>query len=198
MVFNYGIPIQHNIKPFSEVCHDVYGRKIIKTKRTVINLDNIADDLANALPAHHANAEEIDYLDRYYRGDQPILYREKTIRPEINNKVVETLAQYIVTGRDKDGKAMENGKTRKLPIGIQSFEKLREGGYITMKNRSPVCLTDKGYSIARQFYDRYLILKRFLVQLGVDEQTATKDACRMEHDLSDYSFSAISVIFFSL
>lgn len=102
MVFNYGIPIKHNIKPFSEVCHDVYGRKIIKTKRTVINLDNIADDLANALPAHHANAEEIDYLDRYYRGDQPILYREKTIRPEINNKVVENLAQYIVDTKTSD------------------------------------------------------------------------------------------------
>jgi len=102
MVFNYGIPIKHNIKPFSEVCHDVYGRKIIKTKREVITLDNIADDLANALPAHHANAEEIDYLDRYYRGDQPILYREKTIRPEINNKVVENLAQYIVDTKTSD------------------------------------------------------------------------------------------------
>lgn len=102
MVFNYGIPIKHNIRLFSDVCHDVYGRKIIKTKRDVINLENIADDLANALPAHHANAEEIDYLDRYYRGDQPILYREKKVRPEINNKVVENLAQYIVDTKTSD------------------------------------------------------------------------------------------------
>ena len=80
------------------------------------------------------------------------------------------------------------------PTVSVAMKKLREGGYITMKNRSPVCLTDKGYSIARQFYDRYLILKRFLVQLGVDEQTAAKDACRMEHDLSDDSFSAISAL----
>ena len=102
MVFKYNEPIKHNTKPFSEVCHDVYGRKIIKTKREKITLDNIADDLANAIVAHQANAEEIDYLDRYYRGDQPILYREKKIRPEINNKVVENLAQYIVDTKTSD------------------------------------------------------------------------------------------------
>ena len=102
MVFNYKMPIKHNIKPFSEVCHDVYGRKIIRTKRDEITLENIADDLAGALVAHMANAEEIDYLDRYYRGDQPILYREKEIRPEVNNKVVENLAQYIVDTKTSD------------------------------------------------------------------------------------------------
>ena len=72
------------------------------------------------------------------------------------------------------------------------MKKLRENGYITMKNRSPVCLTDKGYLIARQFYERYKTLKDLLIQLGVDEQTAARDACRMEHDLSDESFRAVS------
>ena len=102
MVFNYGIPIKHNIKSFSEVCHDVYGRKVIKTKLSKITLDNIAEDLSNAIVAHMANAEEIDYLDRYYRGDQPILYREKKVRPEVNNKVVENIAQYIVDTKTSD------------------------------------------------------------------------------------------------
>lgn len=102
MVYNYSEPIKHNIKSFSEVCHDVYGRKIIKTQRAKITLDNVAEDLQQAIVAHQANAEEIDYLDRYYRGDQPILYREKTVRPEINNKVVENLAQYIVDTKTSD------------------------------------------------------------------------------------------------
>jgi Mn-dependent DtxR family transcriptional regulator len=73
-----------------------------------------------------------------------------------------------------------------------AMKKLKENGCIMMSNRSPVYLTDKGYSIARQFYDRYKILKRFLVQLGIDEQIAARDACKMEHDLSDESLTAIS------
>ena len=102
MNFEPTLPIQHNIKPFSEVCHDVYGRKIIRTTRQNIDKDNICDDLASALVTHGSNAVEIDYLDRYYRGDQPILYRKKEVRPEINNKVVENLAQYIVDTKTSD------------------------------------------------------------------------------------------------
>lgn len=80
------------------------------------------------------------------------------------------------------------------PTVCVTMKKLKENGYITMKDRSPVCLTDKGYSVARQFYDRYKTLTRFLVRLGVDEETAAKDACRMEHDLSEKSFTAISAL----
>lgn len=96
MVFNFYEPLKHNTKSFSEVTHDVYGRKIIRTTLTDINETNIVDDVAQARAKHTQNAIEIDYLDRYYRGDQPILYREKAVRPEINNKVVENLAQFIV------------------------------------------------------------------------------------------------------
>ena len=96
MVFNVGIPIKHNIEPFSKLCHDVYGRKVIRTTLPNITAENIVDDLSKAISVHNANAVEIDYLDRYYRGDQPILYREKQVRPEVNNKVVENLAQFIV------------------------------------------------------------------------------------------------------
>ena len=78
------------------------------------------------------------------------------------------------------------------PTVCVAMKKLKEDGYIMMKDRSPVYLTDKGYSIARQFYDRYKALTRLLVQLGVDEQTAAEDACRLEHDLSEQSFAAIT------
>ena len=78
------------------------------------------------------------------------------------------------------------------PTVCVAMKKLKEDGYIMMKDRSPVYLTDKGYSIARQFYDRYKVLTRLLVQLGVDEQTAAEDACRLEHDLSEESFAAIT------
>ena len=78
------------------------------------------------------------------------------------------------------------------PTVCVAMKKLKEDGYIMMKDRSPVYLTDKGYSIARQFYDRYKALTRLLVQLGVDEQTAAEDACRLEHDLSEQGFAAIT------
>lgn len=81
---------------FSELCHDVYGRKVIRTTLSKVTEDNIVDDLTKAIAVHERNRKEIDYLDRYYRGDQPILYREKSVRPEVNNKVVENLAQFIV------------------------------------------------------------------------------------------------------
>lgn len=85
-----------NYRPFTAVCDCHFGRRIIYTNRKVITAENILDELAKALPIHEANAREIDYLDRYYRGDQPILYRKKEIRPDVNNKVVENLAMFIV------------------------------------------------------------------------------------------------------
>jgi Mn-dependent DtxR family transcriptional regulator len=78
------------------------------------------------------------------------------------------------------------------PSVCVAMKKLKENGCIMMSNRSPVCLTDKGYAIARHFYDRYKTLTRILIQLGVDEQVAEKDACKIEHDLSDESYAAIS------
>lgn len=85
-----------NIRPFSAVCQNRYGRRVIHTKKNTIDASNIVEELDKALPEHHQNAIEIEYLDKYYRGDQPILYREKKVRPEVNNKVVENLALFIV------------------------------------------------------------------------------------------------------
>lgn len=85
-----------NIRPFSAVCDCQFGRKIIKTNARRITRENIVKELNKALTIHRQNAVEIDYLDKYYRGDQPILYREKVNRPEVNNKIVENLAFMIV------------------------------------------------------------------------------------------------------
>ena len=83
----------------------------------------------------------------------------------------------------------------KKPSVSIAMKKLRENGYVFMDKRSRISLTDKGYPIARQTYERHKTLMRFLVRLGVDEETARKDACRMEHALSNKSFEAISGVF---
>ena len=85
-----------NKKYFHEVCHGHYGRKMIISKRTSISdAAEAIEELERALPIHNQNRREIDYLYHYVSGDQPILYRQKDVRPEINNKIVENHAWEI-------------------------------------------------------------------------------------------------------
>ena len=72
------------------------------------------------------------------------------------------------------------------------MKKLRENGYITMGTDNNISLTDKGYAIARKIYDRHQVLTKYLIQLGVPEEIAREDACKIEHDLSEESFAAIA------
>ena len=59
------------------------GRRVIKLGVNEITEDNVRDVLAKSLLLHERNRSEIDYLWKYYKGDQPIRYRVKTIRPYI-------------------------------------------------------------------------------------------------------------------
>ena len=64
---------------------------------------------------------------------------------------------------------------------------LREGGFITMDDDKLLYLTKVGCEIAEQVYEKYRILTAWLVAMGVDPETAEKDACRMEHVVSEKS-----------
>ena len=68
---------------------------------------------------------------------------------------------------------------------------LRNGGLIRMENDGGLYLTDAGRAIAEKIYERHTLLSSLLIRLGVSEQTATADACKLEHDISDESFQAI-------
>ena len=68
---------------------------------------------------------------------------------------------------------------------------LKNGGLINVDKDGYITLTDSGKEIAEKIYDRHTILTRLLVLMGVDKKTATEDACKLEHDLSDESFEAI-------
>ena len=74
----------------------MFGREVIYSSETEITRGNLVDVLQKALPIHLKNMGDIDYLYKYYKGNQPILYRTKIIRPEINNKIVENHALEIV------------------------------------------------------------------------------------------------------
>ena len=68
---------------------------------------------------------------------------------------------------------------------------LRDGGYILIDSKGFIALTDVGLEVAKKIYERHTVLTKVLVSLGVDENTASEDACRIEHVISDDTFSAI-------
>ena len=72
-----------------------------------------------------------------------------------------------------------------------AMKQLRENGYILMDKDSLITLTDAGMEIAQRIYTRHKVLTQYLLELGVDEETARQDACRIEHDISPATFEAI-------
>ena len=83
-------------KPVAET-RQMFGRRVIKTSVTNITEENVVDVLLKALSIHALNRSEIDYLWEYYKGKQPILRRQKEVRPEITNRIVENRANEIVS-----------------------------------------------------------------------------------------------------
>ena len=73
----------------------------------------------------------------------------------------------------------------------RAMKNLRENGYITVDSLGVITLTEKGYAIASKIYERHKLITGVLMRLGVSEENATKDACKIEHDLSEETFDAI-------
>ena len=95
----------------------------------------------------------------------------------------------------------KNSRVRSIDVGeYMGFSKpsvsraiglLKSGGYVNMDKDGHLTLTDAGEEVARKIYERHELLSGFLVTLGVSEETASADACKIEHHISDESFAAI-------
>ena len=68
---------------------------------------------------------------------------------------------------------------------------LKDGGYLTVGNEGALRLTPLGKEIAERTYERHTVLSKLFISLGVSEDVATADACKMEHIISDETFSAL-------
>lgn len=68
---------------------------------------------------------------------------------------------------------------------------LKNGGYVTVDADGYLSLTDAGLEVAMKIYERHNAITKLLVSLGVDEEIAAADACKMEHNISDESLLAI-------
>lgn len=77
------------------------------------------------------------------------------------------------------------------PSVSRAVNLLKDGGYILISKEGYITLTALGREIAEKIYERHTILTKCLVALGVSEETAAEDACKIEHDISDETFSAI-------
>ena len=72
-----------------------------------------------------------------------------------------------------------------------AMKSLREEGCVTTDENGYLSLTEKGQDIASRIYERHNIIANVLIRLGVSEQTAYEESCKIEHDISDESFERI-------
>ncbi len=72
-----------------------------------------------------------------------------------------------------------------------ALKKLENGGYVALGPRQQLYLTPDGYKVAKKIYERHQVLTFLLETIGVEKEIALKDACRIEHDLSDETFEAL-------
>ncbi|MDO5002440.1 MAG: metal-dependent transcriptional regulator [Eubacteriales bacterium] len=79
------------------------------------------------------------------------------------------------------------------PAVSRAIGKLKAERYILVDADGHIALTESGREIASGIYERHIFLTRFLIKLGVDEETAKADACKMEHDISDKTFEAMKL-----
>ena len=68
---------------------------------------------------------------------------------------------------------------------------LKSGGYVNVDKDGYLTLSELGFELANKVYERHNLLTKFLVSLGVEKETASADACKIEHVISDESFEAI-------
>ncbi|MCR4911501.1 MAG: metal-dependent transcriptional regulator [Bacilli bacterium] len=75
-----------------------------------------------------------------------------------------------------------------------AMHKLEDNGYIAIKKNGEIILTEEGYQIASAVYERHLVLTEALIAIGVSEEQAMIDACKVEHDISKETFDAIKKV----
>ncbi len=75
-----------------------------------------------------------------------------------------------------------------VSVAMKSF---REEGYVTVDHDGNITLTQKGMDIASKVYERHEIIAKALIALGVEEETAYEDSCKVEHDISQQTFDKL-------
>ena len=101
--------------------------------------------------------------------------------------------RYILSQKSSDVRSIDVGEYMGFskPSVSRAVGILKSNGYLEMDGDGYLTLTQTGLAIAKKIYDRHTTLSDFLIRLGVDKETAARDACKMEHDISDETFEAL-------
>ena len=110
---------------------------------------------------------------------------------ESGQMYLETI--YVLSRKKSSVRAIDVGEHMgySKPSVSRAMGILKKEELIEVDDGGRITLTDKGECIARSMYDRHTILTRLLCSVGVSEETATEDACRIEHCISEETFEAI-------
>ena len=103
-------------------------------------------------------------------------------------EVIHVLKQRLGMVRSID---IVNELHYKKPSVSVAMKKLRENGYILTDPDGYITLTEMGQEVADRIYERHQVLTSLLTALGVDEETAAADACKIEHNLSQQTFDCL-------
>ena len=110
---------------------------------------------------------------------------------ESGEMYLETI--YILSNKQSVVRAIDvsNQMGFSKPSVSRALGLLKDDGFILVDNSGEITVTEKGLKAAKDLYERHTTLAAVLVSLGVDEKTATEDACRIEHYISEKTFKAI-------
>ncbi|WP_290912242.1 metal-dependent transcriptional regulator [Eubacterium sp.] len=109
---------------------------------------------------------------------------------ESGEMYLETI--YVLYQKNRDVRSIDVAEEMGFskPSVSRGVSILKRDGYLTVDEKGYLELTDSGMDLAMKIYERHTILTKALVLLGVDEQTAAQDACKMEHVISDKTLEA--------
>ena len=111
--------------------------------------------------------------------------------PEAVENYLETILMLGQSGNPVRSIDIANELEYSKPTISVAMKNLRASGYINTDESGYITLTENGREIAENMYDRHKLISDWLIFLGVSKETAVKDACKMEHDLSEESFIAL-------
>ena len=107
----------------------------------------------------------------------------------------ENYLETILVLKNKNGRVRSIDIARTLSFSKPSVSRaislLKEGGYIKIDSSGYIELTESGLQVAQKIYNRHVMLTEWLTAIGVDPETASQDACRMEHVISQQTFDKI-------
>lgn len=142
------------------------------------------DELFHAVHSHNSAP---DIILKYYTANEvPKMKIHESAENYLEAILIISLRQAHVRSID-----IANELEVSKPSVSVAMKNLRENGYIHMGSEGYITLTESGQKIADTMYERHTLLSQWLIHLGVPEEVAVSDACKMEHVLSPETFLAI-------